>query len=90
MFDCCRCIESVNFKKYYRNNLNNMSYMFNGFELLRKINSNFNTDNVTNMSGILLKCKLLTEINLSNFNTDNVLIWIIRSLDVNYQKKKSF
>ena len=45
--------------------------MPNGFELLRKINSNFNTDNVTNMSGNLLKCKLLTEINLPNFNTDN-------------------
>ena len=29
-FEACDCIESINFKKFYRNNINNMSYLFNG------------------------------------------------------------
>ena len=28
LFDNCKCIEFINFKKFYRNNINNMSYMF--------------------------------------------------------------
>ena len=34
--------------------------------------SNFNTSNVTNMSGMLWYCSALTSINLSNFDTSNV------------------
>ena len=29
LFYDCKCIESINFKKFYRNNINNMSDMFN-------------------------------------------------------------
>jgi len=35
LFDNCRCIESINFKKFYRNNITNMSYMFCGCSSLK-------------------------------------------------------
>ena len=35
--------------------------------------SNFNTDNVTNMSYLFARSKFLEELNLSNFNTNNVI-----------------
>ena len=28
LFNYCKCIESINFNKFYRNNITNMSYMF--------------------------------------------------------------
>ena len=34
--------------------------------------SNFNTNNVFDMSKMLDKCKLINELNLSNINTSNV------------------
>ena len=47
--------------------------MFGGCFSLTKINlSNFNTHNVTNMSGMFFECYSLTNINLFNFNTQNV------------------
>ena len=77
-FDClfyyCVCIESLNFKKFYRNNITNMSRMFNQCSSLKELNlSNFNTTNVTNMSFMFYKCSSLKELNLSNFNTNNVI-----------------
>ena len=51
LFYYCKCIESINFKMFSRNNINinNMSYMFYGCSSLKKINiSNFNTSNVVN------------------------------------------
>ena len=30
LFSECRCIESINFKKFYRDNINDMSWMFRG------------------------------------------------------------
>ena len=45
--------------------------MFSGC-LLEKLNlSNFDTNNVTDMSGMFSKCLALKKIYLSNFNTDN-------------------
>ena len=73
------CIESVNFKRFYRNNINDMSYMFYGCSTLKKINfSNFNTNNVTDMRHMFAKCTSLEELDLSNFNTNNVtnMCWI--------------
>ncbi len=65
--------ETINFKKFYRNNITDMSYMFNGCSSLRELNlSNFNTNYVTNMSLIFFGCQSLKELNLSNFNTNNV------------------
>ena len=58
------CIESINFKKFNRNNINNMEYMFSGCSSLKKLNlSNFNTINVTNMGYMFFGCSSLNELN---------------------------
>ena len=73
LFDCCECIESINFKKFYRNNITDMSHMFRGCSSLKKLNlNNFNTNNVTNMESMFSGCISLKELNLNNFNTNNV------------------
>ena len=73
LFYYCECIEYINFKKFYRNNINNMGYMFYGCSSLKELNlSNFNTNNVTNMRGMFCECSSLKELNLSNFNINNV------------------
>ena len=74
LFKNCNLIKYIYFKKFSRNNINNMSYMFAECISLKKIDlSNFNTENVKDMSFMFWKCKSLKEINLSNFNTNNVL-----------------
>ena len=73
LFDSCDCIESIYFKKFYRNNITNMRFMFSGCSSLKELNlNNFNTINVTNMSGMFDRCSSLKELNLNNFNTNNV------------------
>ena len=73
LFYYCKSIESINFKRFYRANIIDMSYMFCGCTCLKKINfSNFNTNNVTDMSYMFFGCSLLKELNLSNFNTNKV------------------
>ena len=73
LFDSCGCVESIYFKKFYRNNIDNMRFMFLGCLLLKEINlSNFNTNNVTNMGDMFSRCSSLKRLNISNFNTHNV------------------
>ena len=68
------CIESIDFKKFYRNNINNMCGMFYGCSSLKKLNlNNFNTNNVTNMRDMFFNCSSLEELNLDNFITNNVI-----------------
>ena len=51
LFCFCKCIESIEFKKFYRNNVINMNGMFYGCSSLKELNlNNFNNNNVTNMS----------------------------------------
>ena len=53
LFENCCNIESLNFKKFYRNNINNMSFMFYNCSSLKELNlNNFNTNNVINMEGM--------------------------------------
>ena len=73
LFYECKCIESINFKKFYRNNITDMSGMFFECSSLKELNlTNFNTNNVTNMSRMFEGCSSLKELNLTNFNTNNV------------------
>ena len=73
LFSYCYCIESINFKKFYRNNITDMSYMFSGCSSLKELNlNNFNTNNVTDISWMFDRCSSLKELNLNNFNTHNV------------------
>ena len=80
LFFCCECIESIKFKKFYRNDITDISWTFYGCSSLKELNlSNFNTNNVTNMSGMFSNCSSLKELNLSNFNTNNVtdMSWML-------------
>jgi len=73
LFAHCKCIESIKFKKFYRNNITDMSYMFDRCSSLKELNlNNFNTNKVTNMSCMFGLCLSLKELNLNNFNTNNV------------------
>ena len=73
LFYYCDCIESIKFKKFYRNNVINMSYMFSECSSLKELNlNNFNTNNVTDMRSMFFGCSSLKELNLYNFNTNNV------------------
>ena len=57
LFDNCKCIEYIYFNKFYRNNINNMAYMFFGCSSLKELNlSNFNTNNVTDMLWMFREC----------------------------------
>ena len=50
LFCECDCIESIYFKKFYRNNIINMYGMFSGCSSLKELNLNhFNTNNVNYM-----------------------------------------
>jgi len=72
LFKYCNCIESIYFKKCYRN-INDMSYMFCGCTTLKEVNfSKFNTNKVTDMQSMFFRCSSLKELNLSDFNTRNV------------------
>ena len=57
LFNFCNCIESVNFKKFCGNNINNMSSMFCEYSSLKELYlNNFNTNNVTNMEAMFDGC----------------------------------
>jgi len=67
------CIESIYFKKFYRNDLTNFERTFSRCSSLKEINfSSFNTNNVTNMSFMFCECPSLQKLDLSNFITCNV------------------
>ena len=78
LFLGCECIQSIYFKKFYRNNINSMSCMFSNCLSLERINfSQFNSNNVTSMGNMFYGCSSLKELNLSSFNTINVQRWIV-------------
>ena len=73
LFYNCKCIEFINFRQFFRNNITDMSFMFYKCSSLKELNTiNFNTNNVTNMCGMFSWCSSLKELNLINFNTNNV------------------
>ena len=60
-------------KYIFKQPLTKTDYMFCGCSSLKKIDlSNFNTQNVINMSDMFHGCSSLKNIDLSNFNTQNV------------------
>ena len=73
LFYECECIEYINFKKFYRNNIIDMSWMFYNCSSLKELNlTNFKTNNVMDMRKMFSNCRSLKELNLNNFNTNNV------------------
>ena len=74
LFEQCD-IECINFKKFYRGDINNMSAMFYGCSSLNELNlNNFNTNNVTYMScmfrGCLDELKLKIKSQFKNFKEE--------------------
>ena len=75
LFSYCECIESIKFKKFYRNNVTNMSCMFYGCSSLKELNLiNFNTNNVTDMRWMFSRClnelKLKIKSQFKNFKEE--------------------
>ena len=69
----CFSIKKLNFIKFNRNNITDMSYMFENSYSLEEINiSNIRTEFVTDMSHMFEGCSALKKLGLSNFNTDKV------------------
>ena len=69
LFMQCKCIQSINFKKFRRNNIKNMSWMFYNCSSLKELNlSNFNTENVTNMDGMFFGCSEQLKIKMKCLN----------------------
>ena len=65
LFYNCYYIESICFKKFYRNNITDMSYMFCGCSSLKELKlNNFNTNNVKFMIHMFRGCSSLKELNL--------------------------
>ena len=57
LFNSCECIEYINFKKFYRNNINNMADMFYECSSLKELNfSNFNINNTTDIRAMFFGC----------------------------------
>ena len=57
LFYNCHCIESIYFKKFYRNNINKMNGMFNKCSSLKELNlNNFIIDNINNMNYMFSRC----------------------------------
>ena len=78
LFHFCECIESINFKKFYRNNITDMSLMFAGCSSLKELNlNNFNTNNVTNMCWMFSGCSddLKRKIKSENKNIKDEAFW---------------
>ena len=74
LFKNCKCIQYINFKKFNRNNIDNMRRMFYECSLMEELNlSNFDSSNVIDMGFMFNKCHKLKEIKgINNFNTSKV------------------
>ena len=91
LFSHLKCIDWITFKKFYRNNITDMSYMFAYCSKINEINlPSFNTDSVTNMSYMFYKCSSLKALNLSKFNTNNVTDRLYVRLLLIFKRIKSF
>ena len=63
-------IKSIVFKKFYRKDIFDMSYMFYNCDSIKKLEfHNCKTINLSDMTKMFYNCTLLEAIDLSNFNT---------------------
>ena len=73
LFKDCKCIKAINFLKFKRSDITDMSNMFFGCTNLLFLDiSNFITYRVTNMSQMFFDCRNLIELDIINFKTFNV------------------
>ena len=73
LFYLCPSIESIYFKKIYRNNINNMSHMFEESPSIKEISfNNSNAKDVTSMNNMFRYCSSLKRLNFNNFFTNKL------------------
>ena len=74
MFQQCNELEYLDLSNFDTSNVKEMRLMFNECHKLKEIKgiNILNTENVTNMMGMFLECKVLEYLDLSNFDTSNV------------------
>ena len=73
LFSECSCIESLNFKKCNRNDLDTFNSLFYKCTNLKEINlKNMNTEKIKDMSYLFGSCKSLQKIDLTYFLTERV------------------
>ena len=79
MFSLCNELEYADLSVFDTSNVLNMHSMFYGCMKLKAINGieNFNTANVVDMRTMFLRCEELEYLDLSSFNTSNVLICML-------------
>ena len=75
MFSGCSSLMSINLSTFNTLRITNMQNLFDGCSSLTNITfgNNFNTSNVTDMQYMFHNCTSLTSLNVSNFNTQNVI-----------------
>ena len=75
MFQSCTELENLDLSNLDTSNVINMEYMFNKCNKLKEIKGidKLNTNKVTNMYGMFQSCYALKYLDLSNFDTSNVL-----------------
>ena len=85
MIQECHELEYLDLTNFNTSNVKVMSYMFNKcykFKKIKKGINNFNTGNVNKMYAMFQECRNLQYLDLSNFNTSNLLVWYICSINV--------
>ena len=74
LFERINCIEKINFIKFNKTDIRDMSHLFEGCSV-KEINFfKFKTDNVLYMSDMFCGCDQLEKLDLSKFNTSKVKI----------------
>ena len=75
MFQQCKELKYLELSNFNTMNVTNMEGMFNQCHKLKEIKgiNNFNTINVTNMKAMFGNCKEIESLDLSNFDTSNVI-----------------
>lgn len=75
MFTGCSKLTSIDFTGVNTSNVTDMTQMFEGCQMLQSINglSSFDTGKVISMKRMFYNCKILQSLDLSSFNTGNVV-----------------
>ena len=89
MFYDCKSLKTFpNSFNLPSNNLTDMSYMFNGCDMLNKVDlSLLNTKDVINYEGLFYNCKNLMSVNISSFTHNNLPRSNLSIFDDNYSSK---
>ena len=74
LFGFCIFVKKINFIKFNRKDIIDMSYLFRDCRCLKELNINcLKTNNVVNMTHMFSDCSSLKELNIKNFDTNNVI-----------------